>query len=255
MTVWSFNPEYRGGEAEHKFGSLDAVFALEGEVVAKDPISRVLRVSADGKRYYVKRYFRDGKSRVRRWFGLRGLIAPQRVHREWENLLSFRRLGIPAATLVAYGLERRFGRFVRGALVTEEVPDTTDLGKMANDGDPRLKNRAWVSQVSRQVAHAARLLHDAGFAHNDFKWRNLLVTGGDTPTVYLIDCPSGCYWWGPFLQYRIVKDLACLDKVAKYQLSRTQRMSFYLDYIGHRRLDAQDKKRLRRILDFFTGRE
>ena len=255
MTVWSFNPEYRGGEAEHKFSSLDAVFALDGEVVAKDPISRVLRVSADGKRYYVKRYFRDGKNRVRRWFGLRGLIAPQRVHREWKNLLLFRRLGIPAATLVAYGLERRYGRFVRGALITEEVCDTSDMGRMANEHDLRLKDPAWVTQITHQVARATRLLHDAGFAHNDLKWRNLLVTAGDAPVVHLIDCPSGSFWWGPFLRYRIVKDLACLDKVAKYQLSRTQRLRFYLDYAGHRRLDAQDKRRIRHVLAFFAGRE
>ena len=255
MTVWSFNPEYRGGEAERLFGSLDTVFALEGELVAKDPVSRVLRVSADGKRYYVKRYFRDGKNRVRRWFGLRGLIAPQRVHREWKNLLFFRRLGIPAATLVAYGLERRFGRFVRGALVTEEVPDTSDLAKMANDGDPRLKDRAWVTQVTYQVARAARLLHEAGFTHNDLKWRNLLVTGGDTPVVHLIDCPSGCFWWGPFLQYRIVKDLACLDKVAKYSLTRTQRMRFYLEYVQRDKLLPEDKPRIRKIIRFFEGRE
>jgi hypothetical protein len=44
-------------------------------------------------------------------------------------------------------------------------------------------------------------------------------------------CPAGTFWWGPFLRYRIVKDLACLDKVAKYHLSRTQRLRFYLNMI------------------------
>ena len=58
-----------------------------------------------------------------------------------------------------------------------------------------------------------------------------------------------------FLQYRIVKDLACLDKVAKYNLTRTQRLRFYLDYAQQNRLSTMDKQRIRRILGFFSGRE
>lgn len=72
---------------------------------------------------------------------------------------------------------------------------------------------------------------------------------------YLIDCPSGGYWWGVFLHYRIIKDLACLDKVAKYVLTRTQRLRFYLAYSRVGRLDRKGKQDIRRILRFFEGRE
>lgn len=255
MSDWHFNADYRGGAAERLFGDIDAVFALEGELITKDPLSRVLRITADGKRYYVKRYVGNGKSAVRRWFGLRGLIGPQRVRKEWENLLAFRAWGIPTATLVGYGLQRRCGSFIRGALVTEEIADTADLAELARNNDPRLRQQDWVTEVLRQVAAITRTLHAAGFAHNDLKWRNLLISGGEQPTVYLIDCPSGGYWWGIFLKYRMIKDLACLDKVGKYQLSRSQRLRFYLDYAGHRRLTAGDKRDIRRILAFFAGRE
>ena len=98
-------------------------------------------------------------------------------------------------------------------------------------------------------------MHGAGFAHNDLKWRNLLVTHGERPQVYLIDCPSGSYWWGVFLNYRIIKDLACLDKVAKYVLTRTQRLRFYLEYVQQARIGTEDKRRIKRILSFFAGRE
>jgi hypothetical protein len=57
------------------------------------------------------------------------------------------------------------------------------------------------------------------------------------------------------LRYRIVKDLACLDKLAKYHLSRTQRLRFYLDYAQKKRLDDADKRRIRKVLRFFEGRE
>ena len=83
--------------------------------------------------------------------------------------------------------------------------------------------------------------------------RNLLVD--PQRRLYLIDCPTGAFWHGPFLQRRIVKDLACLDKVAKYQLSRTQRLRFYLQYCQRSRLIEKDKPRIRQILNYFQGRE
>jgi len=48
--------------------------------------------------------------------------------------------------------------------------------------------------VLTQVAAITRSLHAHGFAHNDLKWRNLLVDDQPEPTVYLIDCPSGAFW-------------------------------------------------------------
>jgi hypothetical protein len=52
-----------------------------------------------------------------------------------------------------------------------------------------------------------------------------------------------------------VKDLACLDKVAKYRLTRTQRLRFYLRYKDMDRLRSEDKKEITRIQHFFKDRE
>jgi hypothetical protein len=218
-------------------------------------LSEVLRVECEGRRYYVKRYAGNGKNALRCWFGLRQWFAPPRVEVEWRNLLAFREWGIPTARLMAYGIERRYGGFRRGALVTEEISGACDLASLAEGKDARLRDKRWVSEVSAQVALFTRRMHGFGFAHNDLKWRNLLVSDGDAPVVYLIDCPFGGFWRGPFLRYRIVKDLACLDKIAKYHLTRARRLRFYLDYAGHARLSADDKRRVRRIVRFFEGRE
>ncbi|WP_313950327.1 lipopolysaccharide kinase InaA family protein [Accumulibacter sp.] len=255
MRSWRLNPQYAASEAAAVFGDIDRVFSLDGELITQDVLCRVLRVAVGGKRYYVKRYVGNGKNMTRRWFGVRRWLGRPRVRVEWRNLLAFQAWGIPTATLVAYGLERRFGGFIRGALVTEEIPDTTDLSQIADASDPRLRDRRWVGQVSQQVARIARTLHDAGFAHNDLKWRNLLVNAGPRPTVYLIDCPSGTYHRGALLDYRIIKDLACLDKVARKQLSRSQRLRFYLDYVERARVTDQDRKRIGKIVGFFDGRE
>jgi len=249
MRTWTLTPAYVGSPAAQAFPDLDAVFALKGQPIASDPLSDVIRVEIDGTGYYVKRYTGAGKNPLRRW------LSRPRVRLEWKNLRAFAAWGIPTARLVGYGLERRRGAFVRGALITEEIRDTQDMARLANNGDPRLRNPQWVDAVSRQIAAITRTLHAHHFAHNDLKWRNLLVTSGDAPTVSLIDCPSGMRWIEPFLSYRIIKDLACLDKVAKYQLSRTQRLRFYHRYTGRPRLDEADRKRIRHILRFFEGRE
>jgi hypothetical protein len=254
MISWWLDPELDGA-AERAFATLERVFALTGERVSKDPLSETLRVECAGRRYYLKRYLGNGKSVCKRWFGLRQWFSPSRVETEWRNLLAFREWGIPTARLVAYGVERRCGGFRRGALITEEIRETANLARLAQQNDARLRDANWVAQVSAQVARIARRLHVAGFAHNDLYWRNLLVSGGGTPVVYLIDCPKGGFWWKPFLRYRVVKDLACLDKVAREHLTRTRRLRFYLDYAERGRLSADDKRRIRRITGFFEGRE
>lgn len=228
------------------FGTLEAVFQLEGERLTSDPLSEVIRVEIEGVRYYVKRYWEAGK-------GLRRYLGRPRVKAEWQNLKLFAKWGIPTASIVAHGLERRAGAFVRGALVTREIVNTCNMAEMVECDDSRLKDSQWVAHISRQLAASTRTLHDHHFTHNDLKWRNLLVN--DKAELFFIDCPTGGFWWGPLLRYRIIKDLACLDKVAKYHLTRTQRLRFFLQYRGRSQLSVADKRRVRQVLAFFEGRE
>ncbi len=148
---------------------------------------------------------------------------------------------IPTARVVAHGLEHHLGRFVRGALVTEEIPNTTDLANLAKFRDPRISQASWVNERIGQVARIARQMHRHGFAHNDLHWRNPLFRE-DNNYVYLIDCPSGMHWPAWLLHYRVVKDLASLDKSARLVLSRTQRLRFLLAYLETDRLTPQSKR-------------
>ena len=244
MAGWNLEPAYSALAPD--FGSLDAVFALKGEHLTRDPLSDVIRVERGGVNYYVKRYTGAGK-------GLRRYVGRPRVKSEWQNLKRFAKWGIPTAEVVAWGLERRGAAYDRGALITRELPNTRDLSELADNNDPLLKDRAWVDGVSRQLARCTRIMHDHRFTHNDLKWRNLLID--DQAKLYLIDCPNGDFWRGFWLKYRITKDLACLDKVAKYHLTATQRLRFYFQYTGRTALNTADKERVRHIVRFFEGRE
>lgn len=241
---WQINAEQIPGGRDGFFADFDAAFSLPGELISKGPTNEVVRTSLHGVGYYVKRYRRGGKW-LRRWLG------SSRARAEWQNLRLFNDLGIPTPPLVAFGEQRDLRGEQRGVLVLREQPSTVDLATLARGGCPELKSRSWVQGVAHQIAEAVRKLHNNNFCHNDLKWRNILVTRDAAPAVYFIDCPSGRFWLGFFLKRRIIKDLACLDKVAKRHLSRTQRLRFYLSYANKATLDGRDKKIIRQVEDYF----
>lgn len=247
MTQWTLQP-ICPTKLKKAIDSLDLVFALNGKRITQDRLSEMIYVRMGGTGYYIKRYCGAGK-------GIRRVLGRSRIRAEWENLQHFEHWGIPAARVQAYGAEKYGPFFKRGAIVTREILNTEDLAQLAENRDPRLQDPQWVQTVSTQIAQATRIMHEHKFAHGDLKWRNILVTKGDHPQIYLIDCPSGNFWHLPFLKYRRIKDLACLDKVACRVLSRTQRLRFYLVYCSQKRLMPINKRQLRQILNFFKGRE
>jgi tRNA A-37 threonylcarbamoyl transferase component Bud32 len=247
--TWSIVPEYQGTNLALRFKNFDDAYHYEGEFICKSPLSQVYKITIDNKNYYLKKY-NISRKLFQRYLG------QSKVQSEWENLFWFKALGIPAATIVAYGQEKKGWITHRGILITEELVNTLDLMKISQQLPQLLLQKEWVKQVSHQVAEVARIMHANQFAHNDFKWRNIMVDiKSDFPQIYLIDCPSGMKWYPPFLEYRIIKDLACLDKKAKYILSKKQRLSFYKDYAQCHKLSRKDKKRIRKILSFFHNRE
>ena len=245
---WTVTEEFRNSPAKKAFSSLDKVFSLAGQKITDDELSNVHKVRVEDTNYYVKRYTVAGK-------GLRRYLGRSRIRAEWENMLFFRTLGVPAAKVVAYGEEKNWGIMTRGAMITEEVKNTKDLLTMVNENSPLLRDRRWMNQVIKQVAEITRILHQNRFIHTDLKWRNILVTQEETPSVTLIDCPAGVITHSVFVKRGTIKDLACLDKVAKKVLSNTQRLRFYLLYRRIKSLNANDKAYIRKVNTFFLNRE
>lgn len=172
----------------------------------------------------------------------------------------FRQLGIATVNIVAYGEQRRFGMFQQGALITQEQKNTADLDQLTHQKHPFLESPQWVAHTISQIAAFAKIMHDQRFIHTDFKWRNILATLDEQPEITLIDCPSGfqwpqCFLFDSIVERGIIKDLACLDKIAKNTLTRSQRMTFYKQYANIEKLRPEHKQQIQRILQFFEGRE
>ena len=247
-SCWTVTKPYLNTAAGNAFADIDKVFNLTGESITDDDFSDVIKVNIEGTNYYVKRYTSGGK-------GLRRYAGRSRIRAEWENMLLFHKLGIPAANVVAYGEQKIFTMLKRGVLISEEVKNSLDLAEVVYRNVDFLKNRSWMNSIIEQVASATSKLHKSGFVHNDLKWRNILVTQEEHPQISLIDCPGGEKPFFPLLERSIIKDLACLDKKGKYHLSNRERMKFYKLYTDSKTLSPKQKKQIKRILSFFEGRE
>jgi tRNA A-37 threonylcarbamoyl transferase component Bud32 len=242
MPAWFVKEEVRDLFPDHA-----AAIGARGEEINGNWMSRLVRYCDGDDYYYIKTYTSRG-----RW--LRRFIGRSRTRAEWENLQAFVAMGIPTADLVAYGESGTRGSY-SGTLITREVRGTSDLATLAGSRHSLLGDRQWRLQIIGRLSKTIQNMHGHGFVHNDLKWRNILVGVTGDPTVSLIDCPLGRKMPGPFLVRGRIKDLACLDKIARQQLSKMERLRFYLAYKGKSRLSVKDKKQIYRVLRFFEGRE
>lgn len=246
---WHYDLSTDRPEAIEAFGDLYTAYALTGQYITQNSLCQVIRVELDGIGYFIKRYRRGSENPL-------ALFAKSKARTEWSNLLRFAQWELPVARVVAWGELSILGIAGQGLVVTEEVAGATDLSVLAQNDSPLLHSYQWLDSVSRQLASATAVMHNHQFAHNDFKWRNILVSGtGEEPKITLIDCPSGRVWWRPLFEYRRIKDLACLDKVASKVLTRGRRLRFYLYYQNAKSLVAADKAILNKVVSFFAGRE
>jgi hypothetical protein len=51
---YTLNPQYKDSVHALRLHSIDQVFSLKADLIARSPISRVIRIEADGSHYYGK---------------------------------------------------------------------------------------------------------------------------------------------------------------------------------------------------------
>ena len=179
---------------------------------------------------------------------LRFTVGRNPLERERRNLLRMAAWNVPAARPVGFAVARGpLGIFQRAYLLIQEVEGTRSLEAWFADPEAQLSPTAQRRALEDFGRILARL-HGHGFVDRDMHFRNILVreTAGGLE-FFLIDSPKGRRPWTPWGRRRgFVHDLACLDKHAGRQLTRSQRTRVLRAYLGHP-LTAADRKLMRAI--------
>src|SRR5512137_1000432 len=116
---WILSSEANATERE-LLSDFNRVFEMGGQRISSGRFCNTIRVAAGNHHYYVKRY----QVRVKL---LRKAFGRSRPMVEARNITYFARVGIPVPQIVGYGRQRILGLFIRGAIVTKEVPQAIDL--------------------------------------------------------------------------------------------------------------------------------
>ncbi|HXG61975.1 MAG TPA: lipopolysaccharide kinase InaA family protein [Planctomycetota bacterium] len=186
-------------------------------------------------RFFLKVYAYSGLWR------LRTLFIVSRARREYRNLLRLAELGFDVPEPLAYGQERTLGFVSVSFLLTRAVEPAVGLRDLADRPGSApfalpgtAERRALLSDFARTLRRA----HDAGFFIHTLRAKNLLLGRRDGRwALHVLDVPFAGIW-----RYRIfrragrVRDLACLMRVGRMLLSRTDRMRFARAYGADRTL-------------------
>lgn len=239
---------------QHGLSSMRAVFACaDGVVVRSGTGSEVRRIEwqVDGHSavFFLKKNWLAIPAHYRSRL-LRGtLFGKTRVRREYENLLRLKEWGLTVPAPVAFGEERQRRWLVRSFLLTEGLTESVGLDVFIRDVLPTLEARDRREQRRRlllSLAAVTQQMHAHQFTHRDFHWRNIMLARGSVDDICLLDTPRGRRW------LRAAKgralDLAALDAPAPAYFRRTERLRFFLTYLGHARLTPADKRLLRLVL-------
>lgn len=240
---WQLDEQHCDAEALQQFVTLEKVFLCNGEQVVRDKISEVVRFKGSAKTYYLKRYTASGRK-------IFDFFRKSRICSEWKNLVSLTKIGLPVPRIIAHGEKRKNGRFLTGALITEEVESSANLAQHLSTHGYLISDKTWLYSVIDQVAGYVHDMHAHKFIHCDLNLRNVLVQTQGYPAVFFIDCPAGGFKMGFNLKRGIIRDLAHLDKVARYILSNKDLLRFYKKYKKIDKLTSADKLLIAKIRHF-----
>lgn len=249
-------PQWQAFMREHGILSTGDVYALAGgEIFKRSGSNEVRRVCLGapgaGRVLFIKKYWIARPRQI--WSGLlRGAVfGTSKARREFENLRQLREWGLDAPAPAAFGEERRWGVVMRSFLMSEAVPDAAPLHHVIQRWLPAQSpeaRRQWRERLIARLAGYTRRMHERRFAHHDYFWRNIILSGHSLERFHLIDSHKGRVWRPSGVRRSRAKDLATLDAPAPGYFRRPERLRFYLLYAGRTRLTPDDKSFLRDVL-------
>ncbi len=250
-------PERKNLLRAHHLLTIADVYGLKDDrqIIKHSDSSEVRRVILQdtGRSYtlIIKKYWITKQSQLWSGFWRGTFLGRSKVRQEFENLVRLRGWGLDAPAPVAYGEDRRGRWLVRSFLITESVVEPVPLDVFIRDYLPSLptaENRRARRELVQRLADYTRRLHRHRFVHHDYFWRNIILTGRGLNHFFLIDAHRGGVWKPWAEQASRAKDLATLDAPAPHFFRRTERLRFFLRYVGHSAMTSDDKGLIRHAL-------
>lgn len=189
----------------------------------------------------------------------RCFLRPAKANIEVRNYRFLRRLGLSVPAVLAAGQRRTFGSVTDAFLITAGIENARPLDSFVQDGRIALLPEE-ITEILDQLADVVGTMHRASFFHIDLQWQNVLIqqnASGQGPRrrVFLIDCPRGGRRWFPLRSWNgRMHDLAGLDKLAGVCFSPKDRVKWFKQYAGIRKLGWQDRLLIRWILRELASR-
>jgi tRNA A-37 threonylcarbamoyl transferase component Bud32 len=247
--------DYKGAFSELGLTSLDAVFSFNaGRNLAKYNLARYrtrleFEMKSPAITVFLKRYDDPPVlDQIRNWLSAHARIS--------FSVLSFRSADILAAAgintpkTLFYG--EQWGTFFekRSFIITEKIPNAESLERKLPDcfsGSATVKKLKLRRNFIAQLASFIRKFHDTDYRHRDLYLSHIFYS--DSGIFYLIDLARA---FKPIIRGRRfrIKDIAQLyySAPAMY-FSRTDRLRFYLNYIGFEdKLTSKDKTFIHRVI-------
>jgi hypothetical protein len=166
--------------------------------------------------------------------------------REIENILRFKQAAIAALEPIYFAVRKVDGD-LRAIVCTEALDGYEPLENLTE----RWLKEGWPDRETRQrlmktIASVMARMHDHKIQHNCFYPKHIFVRfAGDEVSIRIIDLEKAKV--KVFRRYASFRDLYALNRHAK-GWSRTDRLRFFLLYLGQDRLDPAAKELWRRIV-------
>lgn len=252
------NPEYKMAFSKLGLTCIDAIFSFKaGKNLTKSGLARYrsrlqFKINSLGTTtsttLFLKRYDRPpAMIQLRNWFTLRRRISLGVTDFKITNKLAS--AGINAPKTVCYGEQKGSFFEKRSFIITEKIPNAESLeqklpdcfSKMGTTENLKLQ-RAFIIRLAAFI----RKFHETNFCHRDLYFCHIFYN--NIGEFYLIDV-SRCFKPILFTKRFRIKDIAQIyySAPAKY-FSKTDKLRFYLGYVGYRKLKKKDKIFINKVI-------
>jgi len=248
-------PDYKTAFSKLGLTSIDAVFSFNvGQNLAKDNLARhrsrlQFEINPPPTTAFLKRYDNPPVlAQFKNWLCHRKISSMSRCDFEPTNKLAA--AGVNTPKTISYGEQWGWIFEKRSFIITEKIANAESLERKLPDcfNKPttveKLKlRRAFIAQLASFV----KKFHATGYRHRDLYFSHIFH--GDNGQLHLIDLARA---FKPivFAERFRIKDIAQVYYSAPGRyFSKTDRLRFYLGYIGHNKLTTKDKLFIRKVIN------